>query len=321
MTTSKLATGRAGWFRPEDCRLDEFREVVEQATDRADYPYADSVEQGVLVYGSRLRDHAATPEHRREVQAELARALLDGPGIVVFTGAFPDPSVVDRASAVFAPELASVGLSPADITMAVAGRSDTAHPPYIVWGLRFGSLRGDAHGFAELRDGFIQLSLRGQRDCRVVVLVVLTVDVDLVTVFVGEREIRMGDVRAVPRVVGVAVGAVTANVADLAGRLRVHGERAGLVELEAGGAADRSAGQILHRVLVVLAAADEHHEPADADQQEDDAGHERARTARALHRHRRERRRGLLHVGRRTRRRTTIRRLLRLARLTGEWLV
>ena len=102
MTTSKLATGRAGWFRPEDCRLDEFREVVEQATDRADYPYADSVEQGVLVYGSRLRDHAATPEHRREVQAELARALLDGPGIVVFTGAFPDPSVVDRASAVFA---------------------------------------------------------------------------------------------------------------------------------------------------------------------------------------------------------------------------
>ena len=101
MTTSKLATGRAGWFRPEDCRLDEFREVVEQATDRADYPYADSVEQGVLVYGSRLRD-AATPEHRRGVQAELARALLDGPGIVVFTGAFPDPSVVDRASAVFA---------------------------------------------------------------------------------------------------------------------------------------------------------------------------------------------------------------------------
>jgi ectoine hydroxylase-related dioxygenase (phytanoyl-CoA dioxygenase family) len=35
------------------------------------------------------------------VQAELARALLDGPGIVVFSGAFADLSVVDRASAVF----------------------------------------------------------------------------------------------------------------------------------------------------------------------------------------------------------------------------
>jgi ectoine hydroxylase-related dioxygenase (phytanoyl-CoA dioxygenase family) len=101
MTTSKLATGHPGWFRPEDCRLDDFREVVEQNTDPADYPYADSVEQGVLVYGSRLRDHAAAPDHRRAVQAELARALLDGPGIVLFSGAFADLSVLDRASAVF----------------------------------------------------------------------------------------------------------------------------------------------------------------------------------------------------------------------------
>ena len=101
MTTSKLATGHPGWFRPEDCRLDDFREVVEQTTDPADYPYADSVEQGVLVYGSRLRDHAAAPDHRRAVQAELARALLDGPGIVLFSGAFADLSVLDRASAVF----------------------------------------------------------------------------------------------------------------------------------------------------------------------------------------------------------------------------
>ena len=101
MTTSKLATGHPGWFRPEDCRLDDFREVVEQTTDPADYPYSDSVEQGVLVYGSRLRDHAAAPEHRRAVQAELARALLDGPGIVVISGAFADLSVLDRASAVF----------------------------------------------------------------------------------------------------------------------------------------------------------------------------------------------------------------------------
>ena len=31
------------------------------------------------------------------MQAELAHALMDGPGIVVFTHAF-DPAVVDRAS-------------------------------------------------------------------------------------------------------------------------------------------------------------------------------------------------------------------------------
>jgi ectoine hydroxylase-related dioxygenase (phytanoyl-CoA dioxygenase family) len=34
------------------------------------------------------------------VQSELARALLDGPGIVVFRGAF-DPAVMDRATGVF----------------------------------------------------------------------------------------------------------------------------------------------------------------------------------------------------------------------------
>ena len=46
-----------------------------------------------------------------------------------------------------APELASVGLSPADIEMAVAGRTVLSHPPYILWALRFGALKGAAlHG-------------------------------------------------------------------------------------------------------------------------------------------------------------------------------
>ena len=90
-----------GWFTAEDCRLEDFRAVVETTTDLAEYPYADEVRENVLVYGSRLRNHVATPEGRRDVQAELARALTDGPGIVVFAGAFPDTSVVDRATAVF----------------------------------------------------------------------------------------------------------------------------------------------------------------------------------------------------------------------------
>ena len=50
----------------------------------------------------------------------------------------------DRARSALGPELSSVGLIPADISMAVAGRSDTTQPPNIIWGLRFGSLRGDA---------------------------------------------------------------------------------------------------------------------------------------------------------------------------------
>jgi ectoine hydroxylase-related dioxygenase (phytanoyl-CoA dioxygenase family) len=101
MTTSVTARTAPGWFTVDDCRLEDFRAVVETTTDLAQYPYADEVRENVLVYGARLRDHIATPEGRRDVQAELARALADGPGIVVFAGAFPDTGVVDRATAVF----------------------------------------------------------------------------------------------------------------------------------------------------------------------------------------------------------------------------
>jgi ectoine hydroxylase-related dioxygenase (phytanoyl-CoA dioxygenase family) len=96
-----FAARTTGWFTMDDCRLDDFRAVVETTTDLADYPYADEVRENVLVYGPRLREHVATPEARRDVQAELARALTDGPGIVVFASAFPDTAVVDRATAAF----------------------------------------------------------------------------------------------------------------------------------------------------------------------------------------------------------------------------
>jgi ectoine hydroxylase-related dioxygenase (phytanoyl-CoA dioxygenase family) len=82
------------WFTAADCRLAEFRALAELKTDPADYPHADGVEQNVLVYPAGL-------PHTREVLDELARALADGPGIVMFPGAFP-PDVVDRATGVFA---------------------------------------------------------------------------------------------------------------------------------------------------------------------------------------------------------------------------
>jgi ectoine hydroxylase-related dioxygenase (phytanoyl-CoA dioxygenase family) len=98
---SAVGSTSPGWFSAEDCRLADFRAVVEQATDLADYPSADRVEQNALVYGPGLADRAGSPGARRQLQAELARALMDGPGIVVFAGAFGDVEVVDRASAAF----------------------------------------------------------------------------------------------------------------------------------------------------------------------------------------------------------------------------
>ncbi|MFE7171732.1 phytanoyl-CoA dioxygenase family protein [Streptomyces sp. NPDC057616] len=81
----------------QDCDLAGFRELVERGTDLADFPHASRVEHNVLVYDSeRLR-----AAERRPVRSELVRALTEGPGVVVFEGAFPDPAVVDRLTAVF----------------------------------------------------------------------------------------------------------------------------------------------------------------------------------------------------------------------------
>ncbi|QIY99971.1 phytanoyl-CoA dioxygenase family protein [Streptomyces sp. S1D4-11] len=99
---SPVAAGARTWLTEADCDLDVFHSLVERRTDPADHPSAERIEQNVPLYDSdRLRSLATSPEDRRSVQDELIRALLDGPGIVVLKGAFPDAAVVDRASDAF----------------------------------------------------------------------------------------------------------------------------------------------------------------------------------------------------------------------------
>ncbi|MGO4604065.1 phytanoyl-CoA dioxygenase family protein [Terrabacter sp. 2YAF2] len=100
MTTTATSSSPS-WIRPEDARLSDLLEVLAARTDLADYPHATRVEQEVLVYDwATLRHTAADDASRRDVQAELARALSDGPGIVVLAGAF-DAEPLDRATAAF----------------------------------------------------------------------------------------------------------------------------------------------------------------------------------------------------------------------------
>jgi ectoine hydroxylase-related dioxygenase (phytanoyl-CoA dioxygenase family) len=103
--TASTASGTTGWLSAADCSIDEFAAVVGQDTDLTDYPYADAVERKVLIYGDKLR--AGIETGRAEVQAELMRALTDGPGIVVFTRAFTDLSTVDRATDAFLARIAA----------------------------------------------------------------------------------------------------------------------------------------------------------------------------------------------------------------------
>jgi ectoine hydroxylase-related dioxygenase (phytanoyl-CoA dioxygenase family) len=100
-----LDTGRAiaagPRLRPSDCRLDDLLPLLAQTSELTSYPHADRVADNVLVYDSRtLRQAAMTPEGREAVEAEVVRALTEGPGIVVLERAF-DPAVVDRVSEAF----------------------------------------------------------------------------------------------------------------------------------------------------------------------------------------------------------------------------
>ncbi|MFJ9903377.1 phytanoyl-CoA dioxygenase family protein [Streptomyces sp. NPDC101152] len=95
---SFTAVHRRAWLSEQDCDLDSFRALVERTTDLAGYPHASSIERNVLVYDAEL---VRAGERRRDLQEELVRALTDGPGVVVFRGAFADLAVVDRLTEVF----------------------------------------------------------------------------------------------------------------------------------------------------------------------------------------------------------------------------
>jgi ectoine hydroxylase-related dioxygenase (phytanoyl-CoA dioxygenase family) len=100
MRTTVTAPGPA-WLDPAACRVDDLRAAVEQETEPADFPRA-RIDQRVAVYETgALIAETAGPDGGRGAQAEIVHALLDGPGIVVLRGAFPDTAVVDRATAAF----------------------------------------------------------------------------------------------------------------------------------------------------------------------------------------------------------------------------
>lgn len=79
-----------------DCRVEDLAAVVAEVTRLDDYPLADRVERNVLIYrASRLLG-----ADRHAALQELARALSDGPGVLIVEGAMK-AEVIDRASSIF----------------------------------------------------------------------------------------------------------------------------------------------------------------------------------------------------------------------------
>lgn len=101
-TTPTTAGRRADRFSPDECRIDDFIASIGTETDLADYPYATSVQSNVLVYDApALRSQIVDPDTRASVGDELARALLTGPGIVVFAGAFDEDTALSESTQIY----------------------------------------------------------------------------------------------------------------------------------------------------------------------------------------------------------------------------
>ncbi|WAC56375.1 phytanoyl-CoA dioxygenase family protein [Gordonia sp. SL306] len=94
------AVPRADRITESGCNLDDFVALTRRTTTLADYPHATSTERGVLFYDSATVT-AATGEAREVLADELADALLNGPGIVVFAGAFDDRHGLAETTALF----------------------------------------------------------------------------------------------------------------------------------------------------------------------------------------------------------------------------
>ena len=95
-------TTTEGYLHAEECRLVDLVNLLEAGarSDPGAYPNADRTEQGVLIYEAQTVRATSNEDRRRALRAEVARALSDGPGIVVFTGAFED-DVLDPVTAAF----------------------------------------------------------------------------------------------------------------------------------------------------------------------------------------------------------------------------
>ena len=92
----------SGWVSNKGDLLAELKSHVEVKTQLSDYKFASAVEQNALIYDcEKLAPVIATRDGRREVMAELGRALLSGPGILAFKKMYADTAIVDRVSKTF----------------------------------------------------------------------------------------------------------------------------------------------------------------------------------------------------------------------------
>ena len=95
-----ITTATRHWLRAQDCHLADLLAILDAETVLADYPHATAVAQGVVVYAAEQVRAALAEGAGPAIEAELCHAWTEGPGIIVFTGAFAR-EVLDPVTAAY----------------------------------------------------------------------------------------------------------------------------------------------------------------------------------------------------------------------------
>ena len=97
------AVGEQTLLDPAQCRVEDLDAVARQPTDPAACPSAHAITSGVPIYDcTSLRAQLAKPGRREALLAELVAVMDRGPGVLVLTAAFNDPTLLDAATVQFA---------------------------------------------------------------------------------------------------------------------------------------------------------------------------------------------------------------------------
>ena len=100
-TGSKL-TQHGTFFTEADINIEDFKTLCAQSATLTDYPNAEQIEQNIVIYsGDKLRTMLANPTTEAEILAEIARCMVQGPGVFGIKGAYTDNSVIDAATDIF----------------------------------------------------------------------------------------------------------------------------------------------------------------------------------------------------------------------------
>lgn len=95
-------SGMSDYFSADDCRIEDFENLIGRTLALGDVPHALAVEKNIAIYdGPALLPALADPDRRKELLGEWARVFGRLSGVLVIRGAVTHPDALDQASAVF----------------------------------------------------------------------------------------------------------------------------------------------------------------------------------------------------------------------------